>query len=131
MKIFFRSLAIFILMAGDFLFLGQFTNAETANHLVISEVQITGGSGQAMNEFVEIYNPTESSINLNLLPLKLHIRNSSGTDQNKSLTFITEIIPAHGYFLIGPPSGYTGAITLDATYSTSGNTLVANARFKS
>lgn len=36
-----------------------------ANHLVISQVQITGGTGAATNDFIEIHNPTNEAINLN------------------------------------------------------------------
>jgi len=104
--------------------LTQYVSAATADHLVISEVQVAGVT--ADDEFIEIYNPTTSPINLELLPLKLHIRNSSGTDQNRALTFVNnKIIPAHGYFLIGPASGYSGSASLDATYSVSGSKLVA------
>jgi len=60
---FFRSLAIFILMAGDFLFLGQFAKAKVTNHLVISEFA-TRGLLSASDEFVELYNPTENPISL-------------------------------------------------------------------
>lgn len=98
--------------------------AQTANHLVISEIQTKGAS--ADDEFIEIYNPTSSPINLSTLPLKLHIINSSGTDQNRALTFVNTTIPAYGFFLIGPSIGYTGTTSLDATYSSSGTKLVDN-----
>lgn len=97
-----------------------------ANHIVISEVQ-NAGAKITTDEFVEIYNPTSSSINLSTLPLKLHIINSAGTDDNKTLAFINSTIPAHGFFLIGSATDYTGSANLDATYITaSGNTLVSN-----
>lgn len=95
--------------------------------ILISEVQITGGTGQSDNEFIELYNPGNVAVDLSALPLKLHIRNSSGTDNHKPLTFINTTIPAKGYFLIGPASGYLGLVSLDATYSvSSGNKLVNN-----
>lgn len=101
------------------------TPANIATHLVISEVQV--GNTAADDEFIELYNPTPSSIDLSTFSLKIHIINSAGTDNNKTLTFTNTIIPAHGFFLIGPSAGYTGATPLDATYSaTSGNKLVAN-----
>lgn len=117
---------LLIITAIFFLFLSfaPLSFADTANHLVISEVQIRGSV--ADDEFVEIYNPTANPINLSTLPLKLHIINSSGTDQNKALTFISNIIPAYGYFLIGPATGYAGSVTLDATYAATGNKLVDN-----
>jgi len=95
--------------------------------ILISEMQTTGGTGQADNEFIELYNPNDLAIDLSALPLKLHIRNSSGTDNHKPLTFINTTIPGKGYFLVGPASGYTGTAALDATYSaSSGNKLVNN-----
>lgn len=102
----------------------KLTLAATTDHLVISQVQVAGAT--ADDEFIEIYNPTSGDINLETLPFKLHIRNSTGTDQNRNLTFVAKIVLAHGYFLIGPSSGYNGLISLDATYSSSGNKLVDN-----
>ena len=105
----------------------QTLNGNNQLKILISEVQITGGTGQSDNEFIELYNPGSSAIDLSALPLKLHIRNSSGTDGHKTLTFTNSSIPAKGYFLIGPSSGYTGSASLDATYSvSSGNKLVSN-----
>ncbi|MDD5043736.1 MAG: lamin tail domain-containing protein [Patescibacteria group bacterium] len=124
MKKCFYGLTLLICLAS-FLFGGKMVNASTADHVAISEVQIAGAT--ADDEFIEIYNPTTSSIDFETLPLKLHIRNSNGTDQNRALTFFNKTILPHGYFLIGPSSGYTGNISLDATYSaTSGNKLVPN-----
>lgn len=120
----FRSFIIFFFLAGGFFILGNFSLAATADHLVISEIQVAGVTSD--DEFIEIYNPTTAPIDLEVLPIKLHIRNSAGTDQNRALTFINKMIPAHGYFLIGPSSGYSGTTPLDATYSASGNKLVAN-----
>jgi len=95
--------------------------------IIISEVQTKGGTGESDNEFVEIYNPGDTAVDLSALPLKLHIRNSNGKDGSKPLTFINNTIPAKGYFLIGPASGYNGSASLDATYSvSSGNKLVDN-----
>src|SRR5687767_3966688 len=50
-----------------------------ATHLVISEVQITGGSGDADHDFIELYNPTNSAIDLNGHRLVKRTGNS-GTD---------------------------------------------------
>ncbi|KKU73972.1 MAG: Endonuclease/exonuclease/phosphatase [Parcubacteria group bacterium GW2011_GWA2_47_26] len=114
-----------LILGGTFLFVAaQKTHASHGAHLLISEVQVAGAT--ADNEFVELYNPTDSPVDLETLPLKLHIRNSSGTDQNRALTFTNKTVPAHGYFLIGPSSGYVGSAALDATYASSGSKLVAN-----
>ncbi|MFA6973246.1 MAG: lamin tail domain-containing protein [Parcubacteria group bacterium] len=85
-----------LLLAG---FFGFKTKAETAADLIISEILV--GGEKAAEEFIEIYNPTENSIDLEALPLKLHTINSSGTtDTNKTLTFNNKTVPANGYFVI-------------------------------
>ncbi len=68
------------------------------DNLIISEILV--GGEKTDEEFIEIYNPTANSINLETLPLKLHTINSGGTDTNKNLTFNNNIIPANGYFVI-------------------------------
>lgn len=87
----------------------------TANHIVISEVQV--GGVNADDEFVELYNPTASSVDLAGWKLKYQsgnlVASMSGT------------IPAHGYFLVTSP-GYQGAVSGDATYSASSSALTAN-----
>ncbi len=105
---------------------GQVTlTSSIADYVVISEVQTRGGV--AADEFVELYNPTDSSINLQTYPIYLHIRNSAGTDGNKTITWTNSTIPAYGYFLIASAQSYDGTVAADATYTTaSGNTLVAD-----
>ncbi|TSC92970.1 MAG: hypothetical protein CEN89_335 [Candidatus Berkelbacteria bacterium Licking1014_7] len=99
--------------------------AQAANTIVINEIRIAGSS--ADDEFIELYNPTASPIDLSALPLKIHIVSSTGNDENRTLTFINTTISANGFFLIGPSSGYNGTVNLDATYSaSSGNMLVNN-----
>ncbi len=103
------------------------TQSSTPVRVIISEVQTKGGTGESDNEFIELYNHGDTAVDLSALPLKFHIRNSNGKDNNKPLTFINNSIPAKGYFLIGPASGYKNSVSLDATYSSSsGNKLVDN-----
>jgi len=70
-----------------------------ADHIVISEVQIDGGVGQAnKNDFIELYNPTNSSKNLN--GHRLVLRTGSSTNDTNIFTFSSShVIPAHGFFL--------------------------------
>lgn len=112
-----------IFSSGGF-FIWPAATYASSDHLVVSQIQVAGAT--ADDEFIELYNPTASSIDLESLPLKIHIRNSSGTDQNRVLTLTNKIIPAYGFFLIGPSSGYSGLVFLDATYSNFGNKLVNN-----
>ncbi len=96
--------------------------------LVISEVQVSGGgAAAATDEFVEIYNRSGGTMELETAGLKLHIRNSAGVDENKVLAIgATKSIPSHGYFLIGAATDYDGSgpTAANATYdASSGNTI--------
>ncbi|MEK7809083.1 MAG: lamin tail domain-containing protein, partial [Chloroflexota bacterium] len=92
------------------------TNAATANHIVISEVRITGAS-VATDEFVELYNPTNSDINLNGWRLSKKTASITNTVTNLLTTFPSTNIAAHGFLLIAH-SSYTGTVVSDLTYST-------------
>jgi phosphatidylserine/phosphatidylglycerophosphate/cardiolipin synthase-like enzyme len=76
--------------------------AQTANHIVISEIRYDERTG-VNEEFVELYNPTNSDISLNGWTLSYKKR-EGGTWKTKE-TFGTEHqIPAHGFFLWGGDS---------------------------
>jgi outer membrane biosynthesis protein TonB len=90
--------------------------AAPATHIVISEVQLRM-TGEADNEFVELYNPTAASINLT--DWKLSRKTSTGTESNLLTSFPDVTIPSHHYLLIAHPTGYTGSPAADLTYSTS------------
>lgn len=67
-----------------------------ANHVVISEVQITGGTANADQDFIELYNPTGSSVDLRLWKLTKHLSTGS---TGSIITFGSgALIPAHGFF---------------------------------
>ncbi len=94
------------------------------DNIVISEVQISGLN--AADEFVEIYNPSNSALDVSTL--KLHIRNSSGsTDVNKTISFVvgrSTLVPSHGHFLYVSSTASAALLALaDATYS---DDLVSN-----
>ena len=86
--------------------------------VLVSEVYV-GTSGNSTHEFVELYNPTEAA--LDGTQLHLHIRNSTGTDTNKTLTFVTAAqIPPHGFLLYASSASDAGdawTAHADATYS--------------
>src|SRR3989338_4370409 len=87
------------IVGGFFLFvIPSDVSASHGTHLVISEVQITGGAGLTKNDFIEIYNPTGAPIDLN--GIRLVKRTATGTTDT-TLKSWTEsaIIPAHGYYL--------------------------------
>lgn len=93
------------------------------DNIVISEVQIAGATSD--DEFVELYNPTATSITMS--GWRLTRKNSSGTEANLVLT-LSGTVPSRGYFLIGHGTGYSQSTTtpLDATYSAASNALTNN-----
>src|SRR3989344_8617185 len=84
-----------------------------ANHIVISEVQL--GGGIVNDEFVELYNPTNSYVNLT--GWRLTRKTSTGT-QYTLVNSLFGLIEPHGYKLIAPNGEYDGSVTPDIGYST-------------
>lgn len=68
------------------------------NHLVINELQISGGAGHTTDDFIELYNPTASPIDLQGMRLVKRAAASTSDTTIKSWTGST-IIPSHGYYL--------------------------------
>jgi predicted extracellular nuclease len=107
---------------------GTFTCGEAgepgiADHVVISEVQISGAT--AKDEFVELYNPTNAPVSLNGWYLTKKTASGS-TERNLLAGFPATSIPAHGFFLITHQSNYTGSVVADATYNTTNSTAADN-----
>lgn len=92
--------------------------AATAGHVVISEIK-TGGS--STDEFVELYNPTDSVVSLEGWRLSRKI--STGAESNL-LTVMSGEIKPFGYYLISHPDS-EDIYSADAVYST-GNQLTNN-----
>jgi len=68
------------------------------NHLVINQVQVTGGTGKSSNDFIELFNPTSSA--LDLKGYRLIKRTQSGTADTTIKSWTTSaIIPAYGFYL--------------------------------
>jgi len=85
--------------------------------LVIAEVQTRGTHG-GLDEAVALYNPTDTAISL--AGWKLLARSSSASSYYTRWTGTSsQVIPAHGYFLIANSGyvGYSGSAAPDATYS--------------
>jgi Putative metal-binding motif/Kelch motif len=72
-----------------------------ANHLVISQVQV---SGVGINEFIEIYNPTASAVSLNGWGLQYRAQNGFWWGR---LYLPPVSLPSHRRFLVGG-TGYSG-----------------------
>lgn len=84
-----------------------------ANHIVISEVQIAT-SGATTSDFVELYNPTSSNINLN--GFHLVRRASTGTPTSFKAFSSSNIILGHGFYLwANSAGGYATQINADVS----------------
>lgn len=102
------------------------TPAPQTNHIVISEVQIDGGTGQANdNDFIELYNPTNNPISLS--GHRLVKRTGSSPNDTNIFTFTTQSVPARGFFLWAN-SGFSSTIGADVSSS---DTLASNKDRKS
>lgn len=68
------------------------------DHLVISQIQITGGSGHSTDDFIEIFNPTNQAFDLK--GLRLVKRTASGTTDTTLKSWTESIlVPAYGFYL--------------------------------
>jgi len=113
-------LGIFILLTGFAISRqpGSIYSA-VAEHVVISEVKVEGGV--ARDEFVELYNPTNSAIDLD--GWRLTRKTSAGSESNL-VSSLTGIIPAKGFFLITHPDN--NIVEPDLMYSATSNSISAN-----
>lgn len=89
-----RRIVILFLLAG--FFVGQKVLAAPV-HLVIAQIQTTGGPGKTVEDFVEIFNPTSESVDLE--GYRLVKRTASGASDTtlKSWASPTVIQPGHYY----------------------------------
>lgn len=117
-------LPIVLIIFGAAIFFTTSERAESAaaDHLVISQAQISGAT--AGDEFVELYNPTSSDIDLEGFRLKHETQNGATTSANL-VASMSGIIKSHGYFLITSP-GYTGSVISDEQYSASSAAITSN-----
>ncbi len=94
---------------------------ELTNHVVISEFSGGNGSGSAAtDEFIELYNPTNSPVDLN--GWTVQYKSATGTSYSNSVTINAStvltgstIIKARGYFLL-VGANYSGSATKDVSY---------------
>jgi hypothetical protein len=90
----------------------KFARANSISHIIINEIQPAGSS---KDEFVELFNPTDTSIDMN--GYKLTKKTKTGAESMLlSPSKFLGVIPAHEYFLIAHPD-YKDAISADLVYS--------------
>lgn len=90
------------------------------NHIVISEVQVTGAT--ANQDFIELYNPTSQAVNLS--NWRIRKKSSLGTITTLAAISNGKSIPAHGFFLwSNTQNGYDTNLQADISNT---NTLSDN-----
>lgn len=87
--------------------------------VVISEIQVAGPNG-ANDEFVELYNPTSSPVDLT----GWRLRKAGPSATNLVLT-MSGTIPAHGYFLVAHPT-FDGTPEPDLLYTATSSGMTAS-----
>ncbi len=86
------------------------------DHPVISELFVDM-AGADIGEFIELYNPTESAIDISNWSLQYLSGGSAGFASVAKKNFVASAsIPAKGFYLIGT-GGYAGAVVADMTWS--------------
>ncbi|MBU4347348.1 lamin tail domain-containing protein, partial [Patescibacteria group bacterium] len=87
---------ILLLAVARFFYFGE--SCLAINYIIISEMQITGGAGKTKNDFIELYNPTDVSINLK--GYRLVKRTKTGVSDTNIKSWTSDVyIPANGYYL--------------------------------
>ncbi len=102
-------------------FKGFKTVSALATHVVISEIQVSGGV--AGDEFVELYNPTNTVIDLT--GWRLTKKSESGATESILVSSLSGTIQSHGYFLI-THSLYDGLVSSNQTYSATASIAIAS-----
>lgn len=113
-------LGILVLAAvvGGGYFLWPHIAQATPDHLVISQVQITGGSGHTNDDFIELFNPTAAPVDLKGFRLVKRTATGTADVSLKSWTSST-VIPAYGFYLWANSGFTTLAVAPDAATSES------------
>lgn len=91
-------------------------------NILISEIKVAGNT--ANDEFVELYNPTNSDVSINNWRLSKRTSSLNGAISNL-VTNLSGSISARGYFLIANPQ-YSGLVEPDFWYSATTSGIAAN-----
>ncbi|MBI2587670.1 lamin tail domain-containing protein, partial [Candidatus Amesbacteria bacterium] len=92
-------------------------------HLVISEIQTSGGTGHTFDEFVELYNPTGSTVDLTGMKLS---KKTAGGAQSDLVATLSGTIAANRFFLIAPQDFTSISVAPDVTYATESASVADN-----
>lgn len=99
----------------------QEAKADTT-HVVISQIQLSG-TGNAQDEFVELYNPTDATIEMT--SWRLTRKSSTGGSIQNLVANLTGTIAPRSYYLIAHPSAGSASIA-DIIYSSSSSAMTTN-----
>lgn len=92
------------------------------SNIVISQIQIAGVT--ANDEFVELYNPTNVSVNLE--GWRLTRKTASSSAQTNLVASLSGTMQPHGYFLIANPASPLATGAADTVYSASSSAITTN-----
>ncbi|MBI2592555.1 MAG: lamin tail domain-containing protein [Candidatus Colwellbacteria bacterium] len=96
----------------------SFQSEPVINHLLVSEIMV-GVDGNAEDEFIELYNPMRTVMDLT----GWSIKKKSSTGNESSLVVASRLkgkaIPAAKYFLLAREGGYSGGAVPDVWWPTS------------
>ena len=102
-----RVIAILALIGAEFFYVQK---TWAGQNILISQVQISGGSGKTENDFIELYNPDNYPVNLKGYRLVKRTKTGATDTGIKSWT-ADAFIPANGYYLWAN-SGYADITTM-------------------
>ncbi|MDO8464228.1 MAG: lamin tail domain-containing protein, partial [Gallionella sp.] len=100
---------------------------EELRHILISEIMPSAGEGKSDEEFVELYNPNNTAVDLTGYSLrkKTSAATTSSTPLVSAINFSGKIIPAKGFLLISSLN-YSASSTADLIYSSASYGLASD-----
>lgn len=110
-------LPMLLVFGGVIIFFGTFTKAEsaTAGHVVISEIQVASLSS-GNDEFIELYNPTSSIVDLS--GFQLTKKPQDALPESNLIASLSGQIASHGFLLIAKSNSNASA-SANLVYSSS------------
>ncbi|MEO6523487.1 MAG: lamin tail domain-containing protein, partial [Mucilaginibacter sp.] len=95
-------------------FLPALASAQTATHLVISEIYGAGGNTGAVynSDFIELYNPTSADVDISGWSVQYNSATGTGAFSGITVFPTGSIVKAHGFFLVQEQSGGSAGIAL-------------------
>lgn len=112
-------LIVLVLGIGVWLLAHPRVVKSVTTHLVISEVQVRSVA-DADDEFVELYNPTGSTVDLS--GMRLTRKTDTGSTENNLVASLSGTIAPDHYYLVAKP-GASLSVTPDVVYSASSSAI--------